>query len=205
MLIAIRAMVTWILQATNIVCTTQMRVFNQTGVKLPIVLTLFVIFGYIFRYTPFGTYLRAIGENEQAITYTGIDFDKVKIAAYAISGTLAGIAGIFVMVRNGGANNTMGSSMEMKVMLCLFLASIPVQGGSGTRMYKMIIGVLTYFVLDNGLTLLGGSTIINQLIRGIVLILALYVTRIVSEQKQKRDVKRAIEAESGGEEIPQTS
>ena len=112
-----------------------------------------------------------------------------------ISGMMAGIAGIFVMVRNGGSSNTMGSSMEMKVMLCLFLASIPVQGGSGTRLYKMIVGVLTYFVLDNGLTLMGGSTIVNQLIRGIVLILALTLTRIVSEQKLKRDARLAEEAE----------
>jgi ribose transport system permease protein len=201
MLIAIRAVVTWILQASNIICTRQMTVFNQTDVKFPILIVLFIIFGYIFRFTPFGTYLRAIGENEQAMTYTGISFDKIKMAAYAISGTLAGIAGVFVMVRNGGANNTMGSSMEMKVMLCLFLASIPVQGGSGTRMYKMIIGVLTYFVLDNGLTLLGGSTIINQLIRGIVLILALLITRIVSEQKDKRAVKLALEAETTGEQV----
>ena len=80
-------------------------------------------------------------------------------------------------------------------MLCLFLASIPVQGGSGPRLYKMIVGVLTYFVLDNGLTLLGGSTIINQLIRGIVMILALYVTRLAADQRLKHDVKLAMEAE----------
>ena len=59
----------------------------------------------------------------------------------------------------------------------------------------MIVGVLTYFVLDNGLTLLGGSTIINQLIRGIVMILALYVTRLAADQRLKHDVKLAMEAE----------
>ena len=195
MLIAIRAAVTWLLNAANILCTREMLVFNQMYIKLPIVLGLIVIFGYIFRFTPFGTYLRAIGENEQAITFTGLNFDMIKISAYIISGALAGIAGIFVMVRNGGANNTMGNSMEMRVMLCLFLASIPVQGGSGTRLYKMIAGVLTYFILDNGLTLMGGSTIINQLIRGIILILALYATRMASEAKQRRDVKLAMEVE----------
>ena len=195
MLIALRACVNWLLQTSNIICTRQMLVFNQSVVKIPFVIALLAVFGYIFRFTPFGTYLRAIGENEQAFTYTGISLHKIKIAAYMISGMMAGIAGIFVMVRNGGSSNTMGSSMEMKVMLCLFLASIPVQGGSGTRLYKMIVGVLTYFVLDNGLTLMGGSTIVNQLIRGIVLILALTLTRIVSEQKLKRDARLAEEAE----------
>ena len=195
MLIALRACVSWLLQASNVMATREMLVFNRMYIKLPILIVLIIVFGYIFRFTPFGTYLRAIGENEQAISYTGVNLDAVKIAAFAISGALAGVASIFVMVRNGGANNTMGSSMEMRVMLCLFLASIPVQGGSGTRLYKMIVGVLTYFVLDNGLTLLGGSTIINQLIRGIVMILALYVTRLAADQRLKHDVKLAMEAE----------
>ena len=195
MLIALRACVSWLLQASNVMATREMLVFNRMYIKLPILIVLIIVFGYIFRFTPFGTYLRAIGENEQAISYTGVNLDAVKIAAFALSGALAGVASIFVMVRNGGANNTMGSSMEMRVMLCLFLASIPVQGGSGTRLYKMIVGVLTYFVLDNGLTLLGGSTIINQLIRGIVMILALYVTRLAADQRLKHDVKLAMEAE----------
>lgn len=203
MLIALRACVSWLLNAANVLATRDMLVFNKLYVKLPILIVLIAIFGYIFRFTPFGTYLRAIGENEQAVSYTGVNLDAIKIAAFAISGALAGVASVFAMVRNGGANNTMGNSMEMRVQLCLFLASIPIQGGSGTRLYKMIVGVLTYFALDNGLTLLGGSTIVNQLIRGIVLILALFVTRLASEQKQRHDVKLALEAERAQQEARQ--
>ena len=79
----------------------------------------------------------------------------------------------------------------MKVMLCMFLASIPVQGGSGTRIYKLIIGVMTYFMLDNGLTLLGGTSNVNQLIRGVILILALIITRVAIEKNEMRNIKRA--------------
>ncbi len=196
MLIALRACVSWMLNANNVLATKNMRVFDQMGIKIVILLVLIVIFGYIFRFTPFGTYLRAIGENEQAFSYTGVNLDRVKIAAFVISGALAGLAGVFVMLRNGGANNTMGNSMEMRVMLCLFLAGIPVQGGSGTRLYKMLIGVLTYFVLDNGLTLMGGSSIVNQLIRGIVLIFALYLTRLVGDVQIRRDTRQALEEEA---------
>ncbi len=92
-----------------------------------------------------------------------------------------------------GTNNTLGAGMEMRVMLCLFLASIPVQGGSGTKMHKMIIGVLTYFILDNGLTLLGNPSIVNQLIRAVVLLAALTLTRVISEQTVKRNIQKSLE------------
>ena len=140
--------------------------------------------------------IRAIGENELAIEFTGISVRNVKIIAYALSGLLAGVAGIFTVVRLGGASNTMGSGMEMKVMLCMFLASIPVQGGSGTKIYKLVIGVLTYFMLDNSLTLLSGSSNINQLVRGIVLILALLATRLASERSEKQNIKKAALSEA---------
>ena len=191
MLLAIRAVLNWWLQSQVFICNEQMLKLDNLGIKLLIALVVLIIFGYIFRFTPFGEYTRAIGENELAMEFTGTSVSLVKIVAYTLSGLLAGIAGIFVVVRLGGASNTMGAGVEMKVMLCMFLASIPVQGGSGTRIYKLIIGVMTYFMLDNGLTLLGGTSNVNQLIRGVILILALIITRVAIEKNEMRNIKRA--------------
>ncbi len=196
MLLAIRAVLNWWLQSTVYICNDAMRMLDLPGIKIPILILMFVIFSFVFHYTPFGEYIRAIGENELAIEFTGISVRNVKIIAYALSGLLAGVAGIFTVVRLGGASNTMGSGMEMKVMLCMFLASIPVQGGSGTKIYKLVIGVLTYFMLDNSLTLLSGSSNINQLVRGIVLILALLATRLASERSEKQNIKKAALSEA---------
>lgn len=195
MLLALRAAVSWLLDAKNILVTREMMVFDKMSVKFPILIVLLIVFTYVFHFTPFGSYLHAIGENELAVGHTGVPVDKVKIAAFVISGALAGVAGVFTVVRLGGASNTMGSSMEMKVMLCMFLASIPVEGGAGTKMHKMIIGVLTYFILDNGLTLLGGASIINQMIRAGVLLLALTLTRVVGERSERRNAQKRLEAE----------
>lgn len=193
LLLALRAAVSWLLNAENILVTREMMVFDRMWVKFPILIGLLIVFTYIFHYTPFGSYLHAIGENEMAVGHTGVPVDKVKIAAFAISGALAGVAGVFTVVRLGGASNTMGSSMEMKVMLCMFLASIPVEGGAGTKMHKMIIGVLTYFILDNGLTLMGGASIINQMIRARVLLAALTLTRVVGEQSERRNAQKRLQ------------
>jgi ribose transport system permease protein len=196
MLLAVRAMVNWLLESTNVIATPAMLVFDRMYVKLPIMIALILGFSYLFHYTPFGAYVHAIGENELAVEHTGVSVSKVKIVAFMISGALAGVASIFMVVRLGGASNTMGSSMEMKVMLCMFLASIPVEGGAGTKMYKMVIGVLTYFILDNGLTLLGGSSVVNQMVRGVVLIAALYATRLAAEATERRNVRRAAEEQA---------
>lgn len=191
MLLAIRALLNWWLQSTVYICTDLMHMLDLPVVKIIILIVLLAIFSFVFHYTPFGEYIRAIGENELAIEFTGISVRNIKIVAYTLSGLLAGIAGIFTVVRLGGASNTMGSGMEMKVMLCMFLASIPVEGGSGTKIYKLIIGVLTYFMLDNGLTLMGGTSNMNQLVRGVILIIALLVTRLATERSEKQNIKKA--------------
>ena len=193
LLLGLRALVTWILQTDIYLITKPMRLLDKMYVKFPIFIVLFVIFCYIFHFTPYGKYLQAIGENELAVEYSGVNVDKMKIIAFVISGALAAVAGVFTVVRVGGTNNTLGAGMEMRVMLCLFLASIPVQGGSGTKMHKMIIGVLTYFILDNGLTLLGNPSIVNQLIRAVVLLAALTLTRVISEQTVKRNIQKSLE------------
>ena len=195
LLLALRAAVSWLLNADNILVTREMMVFDHMEVKLPILIALIVIFTYVFHFTPFGSYIHAIGENELAVGYTGVPVNKVKIAAFVISGVLAGIAGVFTVVRLGGASNTMGSSMEMKVMLCIFLAGVPVEGGAGAKMHKMVIGVLTYFILDNGLTLLGNPSIINQMIRAGVLLAALTLTRVVGEKSERRNAIKRLQSE----------
>lgn len=78
------------------------------------------------------------------------------------------------------------------------LGGNPCTGGSGTKIYKLIIGVLTYFMLDNGLTLISGSSNVNQLVRGVVLILALLATRLATERSVKQNIKKAALSEANG-------
>lgn len=198
MLLAVRACVNWWLQASVYQANESMLVFDRLEVKLPILIGILALFGFIFRFTPFGKYTRCIGENEMAMQFTGVSVIRTKIIAFTISGLLAGVAGVFTMVRLGGASNTMGAGIEMKVMLCMFLASIPVEGGAGTAVYKMIIGTLTYFMLDAGLTNLGGTSNFNQMVRGIILIFALYLTHLAVKATNDKNVKKALEEEKAG-------
>ena len=73
----------------------------------------------------------------------------------------------------------------MRVMMAMFIGGIPVEGGSGTRLYKMIVGAFMITLLENGLVLTGSSGSITQLIRGIVLLAVVYIT-IISKKMVSR-------------------
>jgi len=102
------------------------------------------------------------------------------------------------MARTGGASNTMGAGMEMQVMMALFIGGIPVTGGIGSKIYKLILGAPMMVLLDNGLILCGSTGPITQEIRGIALILIVGLSLILNKQtivnrakKTKADVETA--------------
>jgi len=196
MLLAIRAGVNWILNASTVMSTKAVRALDSMGIKLAILIALIVIVGYIFKYTRFGYYCRGIGENENAMAFIGINVRRVKLAAFVISGILAAVAGVFAIARNGGANNTMCLSFEMKVMMAMFIGSVPVNGGTESKLYKMIIGTFTIQILESGLILVGASGAITQLIRGFVLIGAVYLAQVLKERLANSPGKAKKEAKS---------
>lgn len=167
-----RAIVNLVLSNNAYYLPDDLLILDNSVVKLIVTVAVLLIVYYIWNFTRLGNYIRGIGENEVAIKYTGVDVDKVKIIAFMISGLMAAVAGIFTVARLGGTSNTMGSGFEMKVMMALFIAGIPVQGGEGARVYKLIFGAPTIIMLENGLVLCGLDAGVTQLVRGLVLLAA---------------------------------
>ena len=197
-LIAGRAGINWILNDSAVYATQQMLALDMYRFKVPILIILIAIIAYVFEYTPFGNYTKAIGENENAVVHMGVNVKKIKILAFIISAVMAALAGVFSMARTGGASNTMGAGMEMQVMMALFIGGIPVTGGIGSKIYKLILGAPMMVLLDNGLILCGSTGPITQEIRGIALILIVGLSLILNKQtivnrakKTKADVETA--------------
>lgn len=196
LLMAYRALVNLFLNAKSYSFPTELSFFGNLGFAVISVLVLIAIIVYIFHYTPFGVYVKAIGENENAVKHAGINVEKVKIMAFIISGIMAAIAGIFLVSRVGGTSNTLGAGFEMKVMMAMFIGGIPVNGGMSSKIYKLIIGAPTIILLENGLMLSGIDGSATQLIRGIVLLAAIYVTMQANERFNygfKKKTDRVIE------------
>lgn len=175
-----------------LLASTELQKFNKLSVKLPFVLILLAVMWYVFEYTRLGKYSRAIGENELCCKISGINVVKIKMIDFMICGAIAGIAGIFMMARTGGASNMLGKGFELRVIMALFLGSVPVVGGMDSKMFKVVIGALTVIILENGLSVSGISGGLYQLIEGIMMIAMCVLTAYVKKKVSLRDEKELL-------------
>lgn len=180
--VSLRALANLLLGASTLQMGKYMRnLVNGWQFKIAALIFLIALITYLFNYTPFGLYVKSIGENEEAVKYAGVNVTKMKILAFMISGIMAGIAGVFTVARVGGVNNTLGSSFEMRVMMALFIGGIPVNGGMGSKISKLIMGAPMIMLLESGLVLCGVSGSVTQGVRGLVLLGAVMLTRVLDK------------------------
>ena len=172
---------------------------NTLKFKIPFVVILLILTAYLFEYTKIGIYSKAIGENELCSKISGINVIRIKCIDFMISGALAGITGVFMMLRTGGANNMLGKGFEMRVIMALLLGSVPVVGGMDSKMFKVVVGALTVLALENGLSVSGISGGLYQLIEGIMLIVVCVITTAVKAKAILHDEKMALQQQKAAE------
>ena len=129
----------------------------------------------LFR-TAFGVHLLAIGGSVRAARATGVRADRVKIAAYAISGSCAGIAAILLVGRVGAAEPASNTSFLLNSVAAVVLGGVSLFGGRAT-IASPVAGALLLTVLVNGLTRFGLSEFYQPLAVGIVVIAAAFLAR----------------------------
>ncbi|MDT3661983.1 MAG: ABC transporter permease [Anaerobiospirillum sp.] len=125
--------------------------------------------GFIcFNFTKFGIYLRAIGAGEKAAMFAGIRTDRVKFLVYVLAGAITGFAAFISAIKIGSVTSNGGNQLETQILIALVLGGMPISGGAMARFYNVIVGSLLYVVLTSGLTMMGFSTQMMQLIQGVV-------------------------------------
>lgn len=134
-----------------------------------IVLT--VIGQYVYKKTSFGRSVLAVGGNQVAARYSGINTDKIKFWAMVICGVAAACAGILYAGRMHGARYTYGENDNMNVIAAVVIGGTSFSGGKGT-VFGTLIGSLVIGMLNNGLLMMGLSVNAQMVARGIVIILA---------------------------------
>lgn len=141
-----------------------------------------VIASFVLGRTKFGRNIYAIGDNEQAAVYSGINVKKTKFMVYIIVGIFASCAGILSAARTSSALFSVGEGYEMDAISAVVLGGTSMTGGSG-RLGGTIIGALLIGIISNGMNLLGIDSSWQYVVKGIVLLLAVYLDFI----KKKRD------------------
>ncbi|MCI4457513.1 MAG: ABC transporter permease [Desulfurococcaceae archaeon] len=143
------------------------------GVPLLIWLLLpIIVIYYIFlRYTTLGLYAYAIGGNEDAVRYSGVNADIVKIIMFTVAGFLYGVGGIFVLgqLQSGYAN--IGYGYELSAIASCVLGGISLAGGVGSPLGP-IVGAMILTLIQNILILLGVNPFYQWVVTGVVLVLA---------------------------------
>lgn len=148
------------------------------GIPFPVILMLicFTVLYILLHKMTFGRKVFAIGGNEKAAFIAGIKSERIKIAIYAISGMMASVAGIIITSRLNSAQPTAGQSYEMDAIASVVLGGTSLSGGRG-RLVGTLIGALIMGTLNNGLNLLGVSSFYQQIVKGIVIIIAVLLDR----------------------------
>ena len=143
--------------------------------------TVFVVFlGFIaFNYTRFGTYLKAIGAGEKAAKFAGIRTDRVKFFIYVLSGAITGFAAFISAIKIGSVTSSGGNQLETQILIALVLGGMPISGGAMARFENFVVGSLLFVILNSGLTMIGFTTQMMQLIEGVVFLVfvALFADR----------------------------
>ena len=137
-----------------------------------LVFLLILVFFWILKYRRYGTALYAVGGKEEAALTAGINVRWVKMSAYLIGGSLAGLAGVIYSVRLSAANPTQGSGLELDTICAAVLGGTALTGRRGS-IWGAYLGALAIFILRNGMNLMGVRTIEQLTVIGFVLIVVL--------------------------------
>jgi ribose/xylose/arabinose/galactoside ABC-type transport system permease subunit len=127
-------------------------------------------------HTRFGTHLLATGGSAEVARAMGISVARIKIAAYTISGFLAGVAGVMLTARVGAAEPVAATALLLSSVAAVVLGGVSLFGGRGT-VVGPVVGAVLLTALVNGLTLLGVSQFYQPIAVGSVVILSALLTR----------------------------
>ena len=137
---------------------------------------MFLIFMFVLEKTTFGRRVYATGSNEQSAKLAGINVNRTKLITYAISGCMSALSGLILLSRVSSAQPTLGSGYELDAIAAVALGGTSMNGGRG-RVWGTFVGILIIAVLNNGLNILGVSSYYQDVVKGIVILIAVLSDR----------------------------
>lgn len=148
--------------------------------KIPLAAVYFLvilIIGYILlSKTVFGRHVYSVGSNAEATRLSGISVKKTQFLVYAMSGLLAGVAGVLYSAQMGIGTPIAGGGYELDAISAVFVGGASVSGGSGT-IWGTFFGAAIIGILNNIMNLTGVNTYFQMLISGLIIIIAVLVRR----------------------------
>jgi len=146
------------------------------GIPIPVILVLvvLVILYFVINRTAFGRHVYATGGNKEAAQYAGVDVKSVQMRVYMISGIVAALAGVVLAARLYSGQPSVGEGFERDAIAASVLGGTSFNGGIGT-LGGTVVGVLIIGVLNNGMNLLKINSYWQYVVKGCVILGAVYI------------------------------
>lgn len=156
------------------------------GLPVPVVImiVLFLIAELVSQFTKYGRYLYSTGGNKEAAYLAGINTTKMIFSTFAISGFFAAISAIILTARVASGQPNAGIGWELEAVTAAVIGGVSIYGGVG-RVFGVLFGAILIGILNNGMTLLDVSANYQQIIKGLVLILAIGFDVIRAKKNSK--------------------
>ena len=149
------------------------------GIPMPVWISgmLVLVFTVLTRNTALGRYIYAVGGNERAAELSGLNLRRIRLAVYMLGGGLAGVAGLLLTARLDSATPSAGFGYELDSIAAVVIGGTSLNGGRGS-VPGTVLGCLIIGVLNNGLVLLEISPFWQQVIKGLVILIAVALDKM---------------------------
>lgn len=158
----------------NYVVIGQGKMFGTISYLLIIFIIVYIIMYFVWNRTPLGRSLFAVGGNAKCAKVSGINVDRVRIAAFTISGLMSGLAGVMLSSKMGSINSVFGSSYSMDIIAAAVIGGTSLSGGVG-RVSGVLGGVLLLNFIQVGLQVFGMDSYYVQAATGLIILLAVLI------------------------------
>jgi ribose transport system permease protein len=157
-------------------------VFDVLPMPVIYLVIIIVISSFIMNRTKLGRHIYAVGGNPMAAKFSGIKNARVLFFAYVFSGVMSGISGVVLASSMFSGQPTAGQSFEMDAIAAVVLGGTSMSGGVG-KIGGTVIGALIIGVLNNGLNLLNINSFWQYIVKGVVILIAVYVDFLKKTRK----------------------
>jgi len=147
-------------------------------IPVPVILMviIYIVAWVLLERTPFGRHVYAIGGNETAARLSGVKTQRIKLAVYTISGLTAALAAVILTGRLMSGQPNAGVGFELDAIAAVVMGGTAIAGGRGL-IFGTLIGAILLGILNNGLNLVGINPYLQDVIKGFIILLAIYIGR----------------------------
>lgn len=164
-------------------------IFGTIPVSVIILFAFAIVSHIILKYTKFGTYIYALGGNEEATRLSGVNVTRIKIYTYAFCGVAAALSGMILLARLGSGEPTAGQAYELNAIAAAAIGGASLAGGKG-NILGTLLGALLLSALKVGLVVIGVDAFWQYIATGAIIVVAAYF-EVIQEKLQKFNQKNS--------------